>query len=185
MSRNLLFSHKHQANASLYHQSPQAFVQRAGTWAASRGAEVGAQTPRFPCLLRATHNSGSSETRAHTWVPSHYPRESAGLQITLPSSGGHRQSHREQRSLYGGRTPGFITVVSSQLGTNPFCSAYGRNFHLSLLGGFPKSPEVVSYLTCSFPSFPNMILHFIFIIIGFKIVRHNALQSREDILGVL
>lgn len=52
MFRNLPFSHKCQANARFYHQSPQAFVQRAGTRAALWGAEVRAQTFRFPISLK-------------------------------------------------------------------------------------------------------------------------------------
>lgn len=84
-----------------------------------------------------------------------------------------------------GKTSGFITVVSSQLGTNPLYSTFGGNFHFSLLSGFPKSPEVVSYHTRSFPSSHNMILHFIFVIVGFKRLRHNGIQSREDTLGAL
>ena len=107
MFRNLPFSHKCQANARFYNQSPQTFVQRAGTRAALWAAEVRAQTFRLPVSLKplTTHAATKpSLTRTQLWLPgSHWYclRESAGLQITQQSSGSHGRAVENSTPFVG------------------------------------------------------------------------------------
>lgn len=144
-------------------------VQQLLSWGKNQDSLVGdkvkEQTFRFlqfPCNEILAHIHWLQLPGSHQY----YLMESRSLQISLQRFGWHRS--RRTALLYEKYACIYYSCLLFHLRINPSCSMSGGNFQFCLHGGYPKSPKATSYPTHSFLSSLNIILYFVFVIVGFK-----------------